>query len=83
MNVDASAAGMDEARLARITDHFERAYMEPGKLAGCQVLVSRYGHVAYQRNFGTLVVGRRPPGHRRQHLADLFDDEADHVGRAR
>ena len=61
MNVDASAAGMDEARLERITDHFERAYMEPGKLAGCQVLVSRYGHVAYQRNFGTLVVGDDRP----------------------
>ena len=35
--------------------------MEPGKLAGCQVLVSRHGHVAYQRNFGTLVVGGDRP----------------------
>jgi CubicO group peptidase (beta-lactamase class C family) len=31
--------------------------MEPGKLAGCQVLVARHGHLAYHRNFGTLVVG--------------------------
>ncbi len=61
MNVDATAAGMDEARLERITEHFTRSYMEPGKLAGCQVLVSRHGHVAYQRNFGTLVAGDDRP----------------------
>ena len=47
MDVDATAAGMDEARLERITEHITRAYMEPGKLAGCQVLVSRHGHLAY------------------------------------
>jgi hypothetical protein len=43
MDVDATAAGMDEARLERITEHIARAYMEPGKLAGCQVLVARTG----------------------------------------
>lgn len=61
MTVDAIAAGLDEARLVRITEHFERAYMEPGKLAGCQVLVSRHGHTAYRRNFGTLMVGDDRP----------------------
>jgi CubicO group peptidase (beta-lactamase class C family) len=61
MDVDATAAGMDEARLERITEHITRAYMEPGKLAGCQVLVARHGHLAYHRNFGTLVVGGDRP----------------------
>ena len=61
MDVDATAAGMDDARLERITEHITRAYMEPGKLAGCQVLVARHGHLAYHRNFGTLVVGGDRP----------------------
>jgi hypothetical protein len=61
MDVDATAAGMDDARLERITEHITRAYMDPGKLAGCQVLVSRRGRHAYYRNFGTLVVGGAPP----------------------
>ncbi len=61
MNVDPIAAGMDEAQLERITEHFERSYLQPGKLAGCQVLVSRHGHVAYERNFGTLKVGGDRP----------------------
>jgi CubicO group peptidase (beta-lactamase class C family) len=60
-SVNATAAGMDEARLERITDHFARAYMDPGKLAGCQVLVARHGHTAYRRNFGTLVAGDDRP----------------------
>jgi CubicO group peptidase (beta-lactamase class C family) len=61
MDVDATAAGMDDARLERITEHITRAYMEPGKLAGCQVLVSRRGHHAYYRNFGTLSAGGDRP----------------------
>jgi CubicO group peptidase (beta-lactamase class C family) len=64
MDVDATAAGMDDARLERITEHITRAYMDPGKLAGCQVLVARRGHHAYYRHFGTLVVGDdRPVAH--------------------
>jgi CubicO group peptidase (beta-lactamase class C family) len=61
MDVDATAAGMDDTRLERITEHITRAYMEPGKIAGCQVLVSRRGHHAYYRHFGTLVAGGDRP----------------------
>jgi CubicO group peptidase (beta-lactamase class C family) len=64
MEVDATAAGMDDARLEQITEHITRAYMDPGKLAGCQVLVARRGRHAYYRHFGTLVVGGdRPVAH--------------------
>lgn len=62
MTVDATVTHkMDEARLERITEHFERSYLEPGKLARCQVLVSRHGHIAYQRNFGTWMLGGTRP----------------------
>ena len=51
-DVDPAAAGMDEARLERITDHLTHAYIEPGKIAGCQVLVSRHGRPAYRAPSG-------------------------------
>jgi CubicO group peptidase (beta-lactamase class C family) len=45
-------AGFDAKRLDRITDHLTRAYIEPGKIAGCQTLVARRGHVAYFTSLG-------------------------------
>jgi CubicO group peptidase (beta-lactamase class C family) len=60
-DVDPAAAGMDEARLERITDHFGHVYVDSGKIAGCQVLVSRHGVPAYARTFGTLVSGGDRP----------------------
>ena len=45
---NARKAGMNAHRLERIGDFLQRAYVEPGKIAGCQVLVGRRGHVAYQ-----------------------------------
>jgi CubicO group peptidase (beta-lactamase class C family) len=44
--------GFIPGRLDRITDHFHRRYIDPGKIAGCQVLVARHGEIAYQREFG-------------------------------
>lgn len=52
METDAKAAGFDEERLERITDHLRTSYVEPGKIAGCQVAVARGGHVAYHRTLG-------------------------------
>ena len=43
MEIDAGAAGFDAARLARIDEHLQRSYVEPGKIAGCQTLVARRG----------------------------------------
>jgi CubicO group peptidase (beta-lactamase class C family) len=46
--------GLSTARLERITDHLERNYIQPGKIAGCQVAVARHGHLAYFRSFGQM-----------------------------
>src|ERR1700728_2899099 len=61
MKVDAEAAGFDEHRLERITDHFERRYVSPGKITGCQVTVARGDHVAYFRSFGLMDRERAQP----------------------
>jgi CubicO group peptidase (beta-lactamase class C family) len=45
-------AGFDPDRLERITGHLEKNYIEPGKIVGGQVLVSRHGVPAYARSFG-------------------------------
>ena len=52
---------MDVGRLERIGEHLERAYIEPRKLAGCQVLVARGGQVAYFRSFGGVDLERTRP----------------------
>ncbi len=52
MNLQRSVAGFDAQRLDRIATHLERHYLEPGKIAGCQVAVGRRGLVAYQASLG-------------------------------
>lgn len=59
MEID--AIGFDEARLERITDHLVGTYVKPGKIAGCQALVARNGHVAYFRSFGRADLERGTP----------------------
>ena len=54
MKTEPDAAGMSEERLERITEHFSSAYVEPGKIAGCQFTVVRGGHVAYHRSLGLM-----------------------------
>jgi len=54
-------AGFSAARLARITEHLETSYIEPQKIAGCQVVVSRHGHVAYHNSFGSMDLERSKP----------------------
>ncbi len=54
MKIEPDAAGMSEVRLERITEHFRSTYVEPGKIAGCQIAVVRGGHVAYQRSLGLM-----------------------------
>ena len=52
--VDATAAGFEEAKLARIGEHLRTRYVEPGKIPGCQVLVSRHGIPAYFESMGLM-----------------------------
>ncbi len=54
--IDAHAGGFSPSRLARITDHLERRYIQPGKIAGCQTLVARHGHVGYHSTLGHMDV---------------------------
>lgn len=54
MKIDAEAAGFDASRLERIADHLKRSYLEPRKIAGCQTLVARNGHVAFFRSQGSM-----------------------------
>ncbi|MBL4682413.1 MAG: serine hydrolase [Pseudomonadales bacterium] len=51
---DKKSAGFDATRLERITDHINRMYIEPKKITGCQILVSRNGVDTYSRTFGLM-----------------------------
>jgi CubicO group peptidase (beta-lactamase class C family) len=61
MQLDPKAAGFSTERLDRITAHLERAYIEPGKIAGCQTLVARHGHVAHFSSLGYADREREKP----------------------
>jgi CubicO group peptidase (beta-lactamase class C family) len=54
MKVDPDAAGLDARQLERIGDHLRTRYIEPGKIAGCQVTVARHGEVGYFESFGMM-----------------------------
>lgn len=61
LDVAPERAGFSRKRLERITEHLERQYIAPGKIAGCSVLVNRDGHVAYRRSFGFMDRERQRP----------------------
>ncbi|XOV88983.1 MAG: serine hydrolase domain-containing protein [Pseudomonadota bacterium] len=61
MEVAPEAAGFSAARLERITEHLDRNYIAPGKIAGCQTLVSRHGQPAYFRSLGDMDSERSKP----------------------
>ena len=52
MILNPHAAGFDIGRLDRIATHLDRHYVQPGKIAGCQVAVGRHGHLAYSASLG-------------------------------
>ncbi|MGH6957810.1 MAG: serine hydrolase domain-containing protein, partial [Caulobacteraceae bacterium] len=54
MELAPKLTGLSTARLERITDHLERNYIAPGKIAGCQLAVARHGHLAYLRSLGQM-----------------------------
>jgi len=61
MDAQSQWTGLDAGRLERITDHIERNYIRPGKIAGCQVAVARHGHSAYFKSFGQMDLERAKP----------------------
>ncbi|MBM0238078.1 beta-lactamase family protein [Micromonospora sp. ATA32] len=50
-SIDAAQIGFDPARLARIDQHFGR-YVDDGRLAGWQVVVTRRGEIAHSSTYG-------------------------------
>src|SRR5215831_18963446 len=61
MELAPKQAGFSAERLARITDHLKRSYIDNGKIAGCQVLVARHGHPAYFASLGQMDRERGKP----------------------
>ena len=61
MNHSTTRAGFAPGRLDRIADHLNRAYIDNGKIAGCQVAVSRRGHLAYFKSLGQMDRERSKP----------------------
>jgi CubicO group peptidase (beta-lactamase class C family) len=61
MKIDAEAAGFNESRLERITAHFDKGYVSTGKIAGCQITVTRGNNVAYFRSLGRMDRERNKP----------------------
>jgi len=58
MEVTPEKAGLSAGRLAWITDHINRNYIDNNKISGCQVLVSRHGCPAYFKSFGRMDIER-------------------------
>ncbi|WP_174299794.1 serine hydrolase [Caulobacter sp. S45] len=54
-------AGLSTARLERITELLNTHYVDPGRIAGCQILVARHGEVAYSRSLGLMDRERAKP----------------------
>jgi CubicO group peptidase (beta-lactamase class C family) len=61
MDAQSQWTGLDAKRLERIADHLQRNYIEPQKIAGCQVQVARHGHIAYEKAFGSMDLERNKP----------------------
>lgn len=60
-NHSADLTGLDSNRLNRITDHLTQRYIEPQKIAGCQLHVARHGHPAYECSLGLMDIERNKP----------------------
>ena len=58
MDAKSQWTGLDAGRLERISDHLMRNYIEPQKIAGCQIAVARHGHLAYGKSFGSMDIER-------------------------
>ncbi len=61
MDINAKKAGLNPQRLETISTHLMDNYIDPGKITGCQVMVSRHGSPAYFRSFGMMDRERDKP----------------------
>ncbi len=61
MKINPETAGFDPARLERVDEHLRTKYVDPGKIAGCQVAVSRHGQLAHFSSIGQMDRERARP----------------------
>jgi CubicO group peptidase (beta-lactamase class C family) len=61
VKINPEAAGFDATRLARVDEHLRTKYVEPGKIAGCQVAVTRHGQLAHFTSMGMMDRERSRP----------------------
>lgn len=61
MEVNPVKAGFSASKLQQIDRHLNENYMNPGKIAGCQVMVSRHGVPACFESFGEMDRERAKP----------------------
>jgi len=61
MELAPKRAGFAPERINRITEHLDKNYIVPGKIAGCQTLVARHGHIAHFKSQGLMDRERRKP----------------------
>ena len=57
----AIGSGLSKPRLEEITRLLQESYVDAGRIAGCEALVARRGHVAYRRSFGLMDRERERP----------------------
>jgi len=55
------SVGLSSQQLDHIERHLKRRYVDPGKIAGCQTLVSRRGQLAYHSVLGQRDLERAAP----------------------
>ena len=61
MDTNPAAAGFSASKLQRISAHLQENYIQPGKIAGCQVMVSLHGTPAYFQSLGEMDRERGKP----------------------
>ena len=61
MDTNPAAAGFSASKLQRIGEHLQENYIQPGKITGCRVMVSRHGTPAYFQSLGEMDRERGKP----------------------
>ena len=61
MLINAEAGGFSAAKLDKVRAHLQERYVATGKIAGCQVLVSRHGYLSYFESLGEMDRERGKP----------------------
>ena len=81
MHTDPLAAGFSQAKLDKLVEHLDTRYVQPGKIPGCRVLVSRRGVTALSSTLGKRDIERNKPMRRGYDLSYLLHVKTHHLDR--